>query len=289
MPNLTSQGAREFEQKLDDHCERVTSHLTSQRNKVIQYFKHEALCDTNQQWSALDKQYFEEYSSTDIFYVPFRRRVSPDWLQWQRNSRKDKIMFHRNRIDIMYSKYIIYYPGNFIFSSSVHSTYMAPYKINNHPMTGVSKRKTISNNKLWAIIQHKKSYLQDTVQDYDDLMLKYDSNDDPVLHPLLNFEQVYIKHLREYKDNECTGDQDKYSEIYNYFIPAKLHKYDKNIQDKLNLVIKKSEPLEDSEKVREDKLYALPTRYRKKNDEHPFPHWIYINKIESSQIIFSEI
>ena len=33
-------------------------------------------------------------------------------------------------------------------------------------------------------------------------------------------------------------------------------------------------------------MYALPTRYRKKYDEHPFPHWIYINKIESSQIIF---
>ena len=50
-------------------------------------------------------------------------------------------MFHRNMIDVMYVKYIIYYPGNFIFSSSVHSTYTAPYKINNHPMTGVSKRK----------------------------------------------------------------------------------------------------------------------------------------------------
>ena len=120
-------------------------------------------------------------------------------------------------------------------------------------------------------------------------MLKYDSNDDPVLHPLLNLEQVYVKHLREYEDDECTGDQCKHSEIYNYFIPTKLHKYDKNIQEKLNLVVRNSEPLEDSEKRREDKLYALPIRYRKKYDEHPFPHWIYINKIESSQIIFLEI
>ena len=80
MPNLTSQGAREFEPKLDDHCDRVTNYLSNQRKKVIQYFKHEPLCDMNQQWSVLDIQYFEEYSSTDIFYVPFRRRVTPDWL-----------------------------------------------------------------------------------------------------------------------------------------------------------------------------------------------------------------
>ena len=51
--------------------------------------------------------------------------------------------------------------------------------------------RNIRKRLLWARIQHLKRYLKDTVPAYDDLLLKYDKDENPVLHPLYNLEQAY--------------------------------------------------------------------------------------------------
>ena len=165
-------------------------------------------------------------------------------------SRIDEWTCKVRNADGIYTKYALYYPGKLLYSSPVHTIHNPPYKINNGLHPSDTTKQTISNKKLWSITQHKKSYYKGRVPEYDDLLLKYDTNDNPVLHPLLNLYQIYIHHPEQSDDEvECTDDQQENYDIYNYFIPTKEHKNNKDIENKLKLAVLHSEPLEDFEKV----------------------------------------
>ena len=59
------------------------------------------------------------------------------------------------------------------------------YQMKNFPNKSISKRY------LWSRIQHLKKYFKNSVEPYDDLLLKYDALDQPVLHPLYTITQAH--------------------------------------------------------------------------------------------------
>ena len=145
----------------------------------------------DKQWFNLHTIFYEDYVPCDIFCIPFQRKVITGWLEWLRLNRQYEIMYQCLETDAIYTKYCLFSNEFLPFSSSVQDTQFSPYNLKNHPILCSPNKKTFSKRKLWAIIQNKKRYYQGIVPEYDDLFLKYDHNDDPVLHPLLSLTRIY--------------------------------------------------------------------------------------------------
>ena len=149
MKSLSPQGYAEFLSNLQDHDDRVMNHMRNLWSRLIEYFKYEALSDTNKELSSLEIQYIEDFTSTDIFYLPFRGRISPDWLKWRKFVHIGEWACKGRNADVIYTKYALYYPRKLLYSSPVHTIHKPPYKINNGPHPCDTTKQTISNQKLW--------------------------------------------------------------------------------------------------------------------------------------------
>ena len=66
--------------------------------------------------------------------------------------------------------------------------------------------KTISKRYIWSRVQHLKKYFKNSVESYDDLMLKYDALDQPVLHPLYTVSMAHDDTYEYVPYFPCTGD-----------------------------------------------------------------------------------
>ena len=260
-----------IESKIDQMFDSVGNYVREQESKIKKYFQFEPLTDTDPQWSNLRTIFYEDYVPSDIFYVPFRRKVSPGWLEWLRFVRRPERMVQSIDTDGIYKNYCLILNDYSPFSSSVQDTQFSPYKLKNHPMLCSPNKKSFSKRKLWAIIQHKKRYLNNTVPEYDGLILKYDHQDDPVLHPLFSISTIYGTEGEFSDDENCPTNSNNFEQIHNYYIPYKLNRLDKKSEINLNIVTSTSEPSTDIEKVKNNMEYSLPAPYRKKDTSKRLP------------------
>ena len=116
--------------------------------------------------------FYEDFVPSDIYYVPFCRRVTTGWLEWLIFTRRGERNIPGPETDAIFSNYCIFANDNSPYSSPVQATQFSPYQLKNHPFLCTPNKKSFSKRKLCAIIQHKKQYYQGTVPEYDDLTLK---------------------------------------------------------------------------------------------------------------------
>ena len=174
MPHISQHELDNKEREIDRLFYSVRRYDEEEVENVKNYFQFEALTDTDKQWSNLHTIFYEDYVPCDIFYVPFRRKVTIGWLELLRYNRRHEMMYQSLETDAIYTKYCLFLNDYLPFSSSVQGTQFSPYNLKNHPILCSPNKKTFSKRKIWAIIQHKKCYYRDIVPEYDDLFLKYD-------------------------------------------------------------------------------------------------------------------
>lgn len=80
-------------------------------------------------------------------------------------------------------------------------------------------------------------------------------------------------------DDECETDFNELVNIYNYYVPSKLNKSNKQAEMNLNIVTEVREPIAKNN-LDNNILYALPCHYRTKYSEKSFLPWIFANKFE---------
>ena len=188
-------------------------------------------------WSHLHTTLYKDFVPSDIYYVPFRRRVTTGWLEWLKSTRRGERNIPSLETDAVFTNYCIFANENSPYFSSVQATQFSPYQLKNHPFLCTPNKKSFSKRKLRAIIQHKKQYYQGTVPKYDDLIPKYDKYDDPILHPLLPLTQIYGTETEYSDDDECTLPDKHFQHIHNYYIPYKQNKNSHLSEINLNIII----------------------------------------------------
>ena len=151
---------------------------------LVNYFKNELRVHYDFEWINLESLYWEDYTYEYTYYVPIRRKISPDWLVWQANGRRPVPDFSALQQRKYYTKYSVFLPANTNYSPSVQNVRTGTWNKNILNNVMQSPLSSIKKRSLWARIQHFKNYFKDSVPSYDDLLLKYDENDNPILHPL---------------------------------------------------------------------------------------------------------
>ena len=176
-------------------------------DKVLSYFKDEILTDHNEGWSRLDALYYEDYQHYDTFYVPVRRRISIYWLKWRVELRGPNATCWNECDPTPLTKYIIYFPGQ---KKIIQRAVAAPMNCTWHDVEKYQMKKfpnkTISKRYIWSRVQHLKKYFKNSVESYDDLLLKYDALDEPVLHPLYTINMAHDDTYEYIPYDPCIGD-----------------------------------------------------------------------------------
>ena len=125
----------------------------------------------------------------DSYYVPIRRRISLDWLQWHKNNRLRNPLLNTQQNEMLLQQYCIflcYLATNFQHYKTFQARKTCTFKD-----TSIGHHNIHSNSRIWAELQLNRQDLNDKVPPYDGLLLKYNSYLQPVLHPLLTHHQVY--------------------------------------------------------------------------------------------------
>ena len=72
---------------MDDYIESAKALTSSLGVRLLDYLKVETMEDLDDAWMDFETKHFENNDPHDMYYVPVRRRRSPDWLQWCRKER----------------------------------------------------------------------------------------------------------------------------------------------------------------------------------------------------------
>ena len=218
MANTCTQNRLLHIENMEYYKEMVIDEIKRLERKVHHYFINELRADVDEEWARLESQYFEDHVPADQFFVPIRRKISPDWLQGHANGRLAVPDLDTNVRWKLYSKYTIFLPDNKNYSPLVHGVRNGTWERGKLTSMIHPSLRNIRKRVLWARIQHLKRYLKDTVPGYDDLLLKYDEDENPVLHPLYNLDQAYDD-TSEYTDSYfCDIDDISEPESYTQYI-----------------------------------------------------------------------
>ena len=244
------------------------------------YFKNEMLNDYDDAWSRLDTLYYDDYHDLDRYYVPVRRSLSIYWIKW-RIAVKDNVQLPlADYILDVITKYTLYFPGlkniqqNLVKSPMDCTWYdVEKYQMKKFP------NKTISKRYLWARIQHLKKYFKNSVEPYDDLLLKYDALDQPVLHPLYTVSMAHDGTHEYLPDNPCTGEIPFPRPFHTMYLD-----YLRNPQKLITYL--RSEDVDMLKCINNAPEESLPLEYRTVPTKLIVPTYLFGNKFEEKWIPF---
>ena len=221
MPQTNRNDRLRHDETMDTLIQDTITLTNNLQDRVITYMSNDQLQDADDEWVGLRRVFFENYDPNDTFYVPVRRLISPDWLKWHKNNRQVKIGVNTSTNERIFSVYCLFLP----YLEKNFKAHNSPWRNQKYSYDFTVPRTSniISNNRLWAKIQYNNNKKYSTVPTYDDLLLKYDKYDQPVLHPLFNLQQVYKNELYYSSDDECPPNSLDFEE-YNGFLSQKVSK-----------------------------------------------------------------
>ena len=78
MANTCTQNRLLHIENMEYYKEMVIDEIKRLERKVHHYFINELRADVDEEWARLESQYFEDHVPADQFFVPIRRKISPD-------------------------------------------------------------------------------------------------------------------------------------------------------------------------------------------------------------------
>ena len=219
VPNTSRNDQHRHDKKMDDHIQQTMALTNNLEDSLISYMANNGMTNVESKWAGLWRLFFKKYDHGDTFHVPVRRLITPDWLTRHKNNWQFRIGVNASTNDSIFSFCCLFLP----FLENIRA-YNSPWRNPKYSYGATVPRSSniITNNQLWAKIQYTKQGIYSTVPAYDDLLLKYDKYNQPVLHPLFNLQQVYKNELHYSSDDECPPNSMEFKE-YNGFLNKKVH------------------------------------------------------------------
>ena len=78
MPPINMRQIDEFDTMIGDFIEGTRALTSSLGVRLLNYMKIETMADIDDVWKDLERVYFDSFDYNDTYYMPMRRRVSPD-------------------------------------------------------------------------------------------------------------------------------------------------------------------------------------------------------------------
>ena len=110
MPTIEWKQIDEFDNKMDDFIEEVKQLTSALGVRLLDFMKVESMADVDGAWRHLRKVYFENFDYNDAYYVPVRRRISPDWLKWHKMNRLENSLLNTQQNDLTLQQYCLFLP-----------------------------------------------------------------------------------------------------------------------------------------------------------------------------------
>ena len=94
----------QFDTMMDNFIEGTKALTSSFGVRLLDYMRVESMADVDGVWKSLYVVSFERFDHNDSYYVPIRRRISPDWLQWHKKNRLNNPLLNAQQNEMIFQQ-----------------------------------------------------------------------------------------------------------------------------------------------------------------------------------------
>ena len=187
---------------------KITQEYTTKTNMLSSFFKHKVHYDkyrydistfASKYDIPLQKIDFEDYHPLSTNFIPYNRKITPDWLRFMKNiifggddnnfNVNVAINDHINIINLGFGDYDLYVPSVPPYKCTIHNKF---YNTNNHTTNLTTLVRPIRSNAyskkkcivLWRELQARKDLNLQKLDYLENTILKFDKNNNFIYHPL---------------------------------------------------------------------------------------------------------